>query len=89
MLSDKHNTETAYRNVNTINKLFTSNKDRDETDVKFNVVLKILRHENCGQKYYYVKRRACRHKFSCDKIVTNKHDSAASTQLARVHDHTF
>ena len=36
-----NNTKIAYRNVNTINKPFTKTKDRDEIEIKSNVVNEI------------------------------------------------
>lgn len=87
-------TKIAYRNVNTVKKFYTNTKDRDETGNKSNVVYEIPCQENCGKKYYgcseqYLKRRIYQHKYSCEKIKTNKQDPTALTQHARVYGHTF
>jgi hypothetical protein len=94
LTDNNQNTKITYRNVNTLNKFFTCTKDSDEIELKSNVIYEIPCQENCGKKYYgcseqYVKRRIYQHKYSCDKIKTNKHDPTALTQHARLHNHTF
>lgn len=94
LTNNNQNTRITYRNANTINKLFTYTKDRDETELKSNVIYEIPCQEDCGKRYYgcseqYMKRRIYQHKYSCDKMKTNKQDPTALTQHARLHNHTF
>lgn len=94
LTNSNKNTKVTYRNENTLNKLFTYTKDRDETELKSNVIYEIPCQENCDKRYYgcseqYIKRRIYQHKYSCDKINISKQDPTALTQHARLHNHTF
>ena len=45
-----HNTKIAFKNVNTINnKCFTHTKDRDEIELRSNIIYEIPCEENCGK----------------------------------------